>query len=275
MRLRTVRETCRLGQTYTLYPLGDIHLGSANCHKRLLDETIRKIKDDPLARWIGMGDYGEFIGVRDPRWHAGGLDETLFDLSDLDRLRARYLEIIRDRLLPIAGKCWALGEGNHETAYDSRHDERITADLATALGLAPDVYTGWSAITRILFEDENNHRSTLRVYHSHGWQGGRTDGAKVNQLDHLMGWIEGCQIYLQGHSHSRLIKTKTRLGTNVGFTDAVAYDAYGAHTGSFLRTYAMNQTAYGERKGYPPTSLGTLRFSLTPTQKGVTVEAVQ
>jgi hypothetical protein len=25
MRLRTVREPCRLGQTYTLYPLGDVY----------------------------------------------------------------------------------------------------------------------------------------------------------------------------------------------------------------------------------------------------------
>lgn len=37
MRLNTVRLTYQTGETWTLYPLGDVHFGSANCDKDLFD----------------------------------------------------------------------------------------------------------------------------------------------------------------------------------------------------------------------------------------------
>ena len=65
------------------------------------------------------------------------------------------------------------------------------------------------------------------------------------------------------------------LSTNPSFTKLVADDTYGAHCGSYLRTYQQDATAYGEEKGYPPVPIGPPTFTLTPTQEGVRVACIQ
>lgn len=275
MRLNTVNERARLGDSFILYPLGDIHLGSSGCDKGELFRVVDEIRADPNARWIGMGDYVEWITPKDKRWHAGGIDESIINMANLDRIGDAYVEKISTILRPIMDKCWAMGKGNHETAFEREHHTSLVQRILQECGAPGGLYTGWAAITRILFEDESNHRSAVRVFHSHGWQAGRLSGAKVNQLDHLMGWIDGCRIYLQGHSHDNVVKKKTKLDTNPRFTKLVAYNAYGAHTGSFLRTYQMGADGYGEQHGYPPVPIGPPTFELRHTATGVKVRSIQ
>ena len=43
----------------TIYPIGDIHYGSPQCNEALVKKVIAEIKDNPEARWIGMGDLIE------------------------------------------------------------------------------------------------------------------------------------------------------------------------------------------------------------------------
>lgn len=277
MRLHTVRERAALGQTFTLYPLGDIHLGSANCDKNALTRTVNEIRSNPNARWIGMGDYVEWITTTDKRWAAGGIDHNIVNMANLDRIGDVYVEKIATILRPIivSGQCLGMGIGNHETHFEAAHSTSLVRRILAACDAPEDLYTGWACITRLCFEDDSNHRSSIRIFHSHGWQAGRLSGAKVNQLDHLMGWIDGCRIYLQGHSHDKVVKSKTKLSTNPSFTKLTAFDSFGAHTGSFLRTYQQGFTGYGEAKGYPPASIGCLKFNLTPTLEGVEIESVQ
>ena len=275
MRLHTVRESCELGQTFVLYPLGDIHLGSANCDKTALFKTVDEIRSNPSARWIGMGDYVEWITPKDKRWAAGGIDESIINMANLDRIGDAYVEKIATILRPIMDKCWGMGKGNHEGTFEREHHTNLTQRILQECAMPGDLYTGWAAITRVVFEDRNKHRSSIRVFHSHGWQAGRLSGAKVNQLDHLMGWIDGCRIYLQGHSHDCVVKKKTKLDTNASFTKLSAYDSYGAHTGSYLRTYQQGTSAYGEEHGYPPVPIGPPLFNLTPTETGVKVQSIQ
>ena len=167
------------------------------------------------------------------------------------------------------------GKGNHEGTFEREHHTNLTQRIIKACDAPEELYTGWAAITRVRFEDASNHRSSVRIFHSHGWQAGRMAGAKVNQLDHLMGWIEGCRIYLQGHSHDRVVKTKTMLSTNPSFTKLVPEDSFGAHCGSYLRTYQLGATGYGEEKGFPPVPIGPPIFELTPTETGVKVRSIQ
>lgn len=274
MRLNTIRENCKAGQTFTLYPFGDFHLGSANCDKKRLFEAVAEIRADPTARWLGMGDYVEWITPKDKRWVAGGIDEQIINLANLDRIGDAYVDAIATILQPIMDKCWGMGKGNHEKTFEAEHHTNLVQRILQACDAPGSLYTGWACITRVCFEDANQHRSAIRIFHSHGWQAGRTDGAKANQLDNLIGTIDGCRIYLQGHSHARLVKTKTKLDTNPSFTKLTAYDAYGCHTGSYLRTYQQGASGYGEEKGYPPTSIGSIRFLITPKET-VEVEAVQ
>lgn len=271
MRLRTVKETYRPGDVFTLYPLGDIHYGSANCDTKHLDKVINEIADDPLARWIGMGDYCEAISPKDKRWKGDGMIADV--IVNQDRIGDYYVKTLSDILAPIADKCWAFGLGNHEETFNTHYFTDLCARILDRMGIS-DVYSGWAGITKVRFE-EGTHRSALNVFHAHGYQAGRLDGAKVNALDYLMGYMEGCDIYLQGHSHSVLVKSKTKLRPSRTHDDLEASTCYGAHTGSFLRTYEVNEAGYSERAQYPPTRIGTVKFVVKPSQYGMKLNAVQ
>jgi len=274
VRLIIVHEPYQSGQTFRLVPLGDIHLGSANCDTKALWDAVLDIKTDPNARWIGMGDMIEAIGAKDPRFSSGGIDEKIVNLASLDRICDVYVEKASDILSHIADKCWSYGDGNHEQKANGFYATNLGVRILDRIGRS-ECYAGWSAMVDVRFEDDCNHRCALKLYHSHGWQAGRKDGAKVNGLDDLMGHIDGCRIYLQGHSHSRLVKTKTKLGANPSFTKERAFTCYGAHTGSFLRTYQTGHSEYAERAGYPPVPIGPLEFLITPGRDGCDIRAVQ
>jgi hypothetical protein len=275
----------KYGQTITLYPIGDIHLGSANCDRDLLFDTVSEIAANPDARWIGLGDYCEFISSRDRRFQAGGIDRKIIDIGAIDRICDVLVDKTADILRPIAGQCWGLGLGNHEASADAAYATALVPRILDKMG-RPDLYLGWAAITRVVMS-VHEARIPFRIFSAHGYQAGRKDGAKVNGLDDLMGYIDGCRIYLVGHSHSKLIKTKVKLSANQNFTALRSETVYGAHCGSFLRTYELGQSSYSERAGYPPTATGTVKFLLTPwkkseridgervTNSGIGIEAVQ
>jgi predicted phosphodiesterase len=266
VRVRTVRLGFDSGTTYTLWPLGDVHYGSANCDTALFDETIRAIKNDPQALWVGMGDMVECIAPNDKRWNAGGVDEKVVNLASQDRIGDVYVEKLAEKLKPIADKCIGYGDGNHEAAFDSHYYTNLSVRVLERIG-QPDAYNGWACLTRLAFQDGSNHRTALRIFTQHGWQGGRMDGAKVNESRRLMAYIDA-DIYLTGHSHSKFIVPNTRLTVNPSWTREVAQTVYVAHTGSFLRTLQQDRVGYAERAGYPPTTLGTVRFTITPTPYG-------
>jgi hypothetical protein len=272
VRLREVRERYRPGQVFEFTPLGDFHLGSANCDHHALEKWIGHIADNPDARWVGMGDLVESIAPDDKRWNPSDVDEAV-TLHRQARIGDWYVERITEVIRPIADKCWSLNDGNHEDKFGARYFTNLLARVAKELG-RPDLYQEWASITRVIFEDDHQHRCTLRIYQQHGWQAGRKDGAKINGLDDLMSFVRGCDIYLVAHSHSRLLKTYTQLGTTPSFKDLKAYDSYGAHTASFLRTYQVNRVGYGEKRGYPPTSIRPIRFHVMPTRDGVELEGI-
>lgn len=273
MRLQTRRITFKPGTRYTLYPLGDVHFGSANCDTEAFDAVIAAIRKDPNALWIGMGDMVESIAPNDKRWHAGGVDEKVVNLASQDRIGDVYVEKVAAKLRPIADKLISYGDGNHEAAFNKHYYTNLSVRILDELG-RPDAYTDWACLTRIAFQQQNSaSRTALKVFSSHGWQGGRMDGAKVNEVRRLMAYIDA-DIYLQGHSHSKFVIPQTRLDVNPSWTKLAAKTVYVAHTGSFLRTLQHDSVGYAERAGYPPTTMGTIKFIITPHKEHIDVESV-
>jgi hypothetical protein len=271
--LRTIRLDYLPGQTWTLYPLGDVHYGSANCDTNLFDETIARIKHDSTALWLGIGDMIEAIAPNDKRWDAGGIDERVVNLASQGRIGDVYVEKLATKLEPIADKCIGYSDGNHEDAFNRHYFTNISIRVLEALG-KPDLYNGWAAITRLAFEHETRKcRTALRIFSQHGWQGGRMDGAKVNESRRLMAYVDA-DIYLTGHSHSKFIVPNTRLSVNPTWTKVTAQTVHVAHCGSYLRTLQQDHVGYAERAGYPPTTLGGIRFTLAPHDNGVGVEGI-
>ena len=274
MRLRTVRESYRAGQVFEFIPLGDSHLGSANSDEKALQKWIDRIHDNPLARWIGTGDLVESVAPDDPRWNPKDVNPDI-DLKDQAEIAMWYADKLLDTFGPIMEKCWSLNDGNHEDKFNARYRCNLYKQVCRQLGyqLGPNqLYQEWCSGTRVVFEDANHHRCSLKIYQQHGWQSGRKDGAKVNGLDDLIATQEGYDIYLVAHSHSRLLKTHSALVPIQTFDDIANHEVYAGHTASFLRTYQMNKVGYGEKKGFPSVSIKPIRFTLTPTQHGVEIE---
>ena len=273
MRLNQVQVSYKPGQTFVLYPLGDVHFGSANCDTALFDATINHIRADRRALWLGMGDMVESIAPNDKRWQAGGVDEKVVNLASQDRIGDVYVEKLADRLRPIAKKCIGYGDGNHEATFNRYYYTNLSVRVLEALGI-PDRYTEWGCITRLAFESREHHYNYVRIFSHHGWQSGRQEGNKVNESRRLLAYVDA-DLYLTGHSHSKWIVPQTRLQVNPSFTKMVAKTVYTAHTGSFLRTLQQNHVGYAERAGFPPTTLGCIRFVLRPLDDRVEIEAVQ
>ena len=97
---------------WTLYPLGDVHLGNVACHEREFRALVQRIAADDRALWVGMGDYCDFVNMSDPRFTTESLAPwvKMSHLGDLAQSQMeRFVEIVE----PIAGKCLGLIEGNH------------------------------------------------------------------------------------------------------------------------------------------------------------------
>jgi hypothetical protein len=273
LKLHKVQEHYKGGDCFTLYPIGDIHLGSANCDRKLLAETIEKVRRDDYARWIGMGDYAEWITPKDPRWAAGGVDQELISIMHADEIGDIMTEALVEMFRPIIGKCWGMGRGNHERSFERYGGTNLLHRLLRAFE-RPDLDTGWACLNLIQFEDTGGHRNAWTIYHAHGWQAGRTKGAKVNQAERMVGHCEA-DIYLHGHSHDRWVLPIARLRASPNHDRLLAEDKYAGHTGCFLRTFQQDAEGYGEIAEYPPTSLGPIWFRFFPSQSGKRLEAVQ
>ena len=273
LKLNTHDIEYSTGDEFELVPIADVHAGSSNCDLDLFDDVLDSVAANPNARVILGGDLIESITPRDPRWSAGGIDPNWITLANLDRLCDVYVEKMAAKLSRISGQIIAATDGNHEAKAGSHYSTNLTARIMDAIG-RPDAYVGWACLTRIVFTHKTRGRSLpVRIFHSHGWQAGRQEGGKVNEIRRLLAYVEA-DIYLQGHSHSKWVIPQTRLSTNGRFTKLTAHEVFTAHTGSFLRTLQQDHVGYAETAGYPPTSTGVVRFKLRPEEDHVNIEAV-
>lgn len=176
-----------------IHHLTDLHIDSKGHAQEKLDERIRQIAANPLAYWVGGGDYANLIMPTDPRFHAGTHEE-----SRPGRMVDYALERAERRLRPIADKCLGLGTGNHEQVIAKRYHRGFGPELAKRLGIT-DVYLGYRGWVVVTFV-HHGRRARLTIYQHHGWSGGRLKGRKALQAERDIGaW--GCDILLCGHDH--------------------------------------------------------------------------
>ena len=261
-------------QVFRILPLGDVHICSAACDERLFQSVVNRIKDDPDAYWIGMGDFCEFINLKDPRFNVGDLAPwvEVSDLVDLAKAqRDRFLDIV----LPIADKCLAMVEGNHEITI-KRHTERdVFGEIVSAIKgraklpmdqrLGVGIY-GWLRLGYYITKDARGGGKNFDINLHHGFVGGRLAGAKALNMQRWL-WSHRCDIALFGHSHNTMIQPESVEVLDK--TGKVALETRrGAYTGTFRNTVNPDGPAtYSEIKGYFPLPLGGVEIELRPLTK--------
>jgi len=243
---------------WRLYPIGDTHLGIKNCTENDLQKTVQEISQDKRAIWIGMGDYGEFITPNDKRWDA---QVTADWLKDQDNIAEDQTKYICNLLSPIKDKCIGLLSGNHEDSIRRYLKVNVQKNICERLELNNLGYSCWVRL-RFWRKNSNEHHVYKCVFtHGSGWA--ITPGAKMNRLQRFMNSFDA-RIYGMGHMHDIITHTIPYLelsdANNIRQKERV-----GAVTGCWFKTYAQGvASSYGEKRGYPPTSLGCPVFTINP-----------
>jgi hypothetical protein len=263
---------------FRIWNVSDIHLGSASCAKEQLKRDLKIIEDDPFSFWYAGGDLADYISPNDKRWNANEIDEELLSAGKLGNIGITMYEHLRDLFSPIKHKCLGLGQGNHETKYMSMNNQQgLHGWLCTELGV-PNIR--YSAIMDLVFcrttgakvphiaKKSGKRSEAFRVAIHHGFGGAATPAGKLNALLRWMRIVDA-DIFFFGHVHDQKAQRLQRLGANRDCTKQVNKDKVGVISGGYLKTYAENQTSYGEMKGYEPTTLGASYVTIRPNDREV------
>lgn len=251
---RDLGEVSR-SDTFTIKPIADVHLGSAACDEQRLAEDIERIRADDRCYWVGLGDMAEFINIRDPRFDPAVLADWIgaADLVDLARAqRDRFLEHIR----PIAGKCLALVEGNHEIAIRKHFERDIYAEIVSEVkamaGLPEDAPLGLGVYGWLLLHTQRIRQSgVLYVNLHHGFATGRLAGSKALNMQRWL-WTHNADLVLFGHAH--IVGVQTEQVEAIDHRgNLVSSVRRGVYCGTYLRTVNKGGPAvYSEERGYMP-----------------------
>lgn len=274
-----IRQT-KTDEEFRLYPIGDTHLGARLSDEIALKATVNNIKDDPNARWIGMGDYTDSIGrnVGDKRSAESGLAPWLLgEMKIYERQRDRFKEFFT----PIADKCIGMLTGNHETAA-LRHQGvdmyyALAEHIQNAAGHSVPLALGYLGFVKLRFRylsDNSKVRETrnggmssapFTIVAHHGWGGGRKAGAKALKLEDMTRMYDA-DIYLMGHVHFELPLKGNRIAMNQS-GKLIEKRWVSLMTGTYLRGHSLNDEypTYAEEAGYPPTTIGSPVITIMPT----------
>ena len=253
-----------------LYPVADVQVGASGVAKKFFREYIEEALEDPLARFIGGGDYTDGISPSNRRtlnvaYETGGLYETpreMLDAASREQV-AEFLDLVRG----TEGLWDALMKGHHLHEYIVRNADGTKTirtsdhDIADALGapyLGEPGQTIGSAMLSYRFpaQKKGQPRPVLRVYTVHGQGGGGTFSGPLNQLEKMMRAFEA-HVYLVGHHHKSVAAAATKLHEAAGEeTSLTATDARLVSTGSWLRGYMPNEVSYAEDGLLVPLAVG-------------------
>ena len=255
MRVLTIEA--RAAPEVHLYLIGDEHMGTRYHAANEMAKTIKRVQDDPLARWVGMGDKCEFITPSDPRWDGGSIAEWVRP----DNIALDQANYYCDILAPIADKCDGLLWGNHEKDIRKHSHINVQEYICKLLGVED---LGFQAWIHYQLEPTKTQRYALDVVVTHGAGGAITRGAKMNRLERLMGAFDA-QIFGHGHVHDVILHAGNPYLYRSKQGKLKQRRKVGAMTGCYFRTYTQDaEASYGEQKNYPPTIIGTPMFTIRP-----------
>ena len=250
------RITYKYGDTFTLKPIADVHLGAVACDEKAFKDYLADSDDKTL--FLGIGDLYNAIVVTDPRYQKSSDIGTRDDIIDYQVDKGvKLLEPYTDRIL-------GLGRGNHEENIITRHGSDMIKRTCRRLGVKN---LGYSGFFTLRFRMKEGAGRTVVIFYHHGFGGGsRTQGADLTKYSKHAAHIDA-DLFLYGHVHRRQDDKIERLGMRG--KKLIAKSKTVVICGTFLKTYLSGSDAtYSERAGYPPTSIGGVNIDLTPDTNG-------
>jgi len=240
----------------SLHFIGDIHVGQGNHNREQFLERVKTIQNDPLAIWMGMGDYGDHIYYSDPRFDINSMDASI----TIGDLRQGILEQVRKFCIdiePIKNKCIGISTGNHEETIQKKHHVDPSREIAYRINVP---YAGYCSLTRIHIQGGGRRHSVVLFAH-HGYGAGRRHGAQINKIEDAMRIAPSADIYAMGHVHGKVASTLDVIDISAMGKMITKQRAF-IVTGSYMDTYRQGILSYAEKSMYTQAGLGatTLLF---------------
>ena len=233
--------------------ISDSHIGDPYANEQELMKQIRYVEETPNCYCIINGDIMN-NGIK-----SGKSDTYTEVMSPMEQLVKAVLT-----LKPIANKCFAITQGNHErrTAKESGVD--LMRIIARELHLE-DKYSEGMAYIFLHFGEQSSHLSRRKVPYTilvtHGSGGGRTVGSKANRLADLVS-IADADIYLYGHTHQPMVFKEGFMRVDWRNHKLLNVDRLFVNSGAFL-----DWGGYAEQGQYRPSVISTPHIYLDGTKR--------
>lgn len=213
-----------------LFPLSDLHLGSAECDLEFFEIWRREFEKAPQNKAIYLlGDMLEFPTTR--------IDAYSTVMSTHDAVE-RLIELLDPYKEYIRFVC----TGNHEARSLKDFNYDITRSIAERLDAQ---YTRSDFFDKITENDKE-----LVIYGKHGTRTSRNSQLAMNNFIHDMADIDA-NLCMMGHNHYCDFSSNYRRGFDDGDR------RYYAFTGHFLK-----YDGYARNKGFPLSQPSFLRLAI-------------
>jgi predicted phosphodiesterase len=253
---------------YRIVLIGDVHLGNKRADEGLLRRVVEGIAEDDHAFWLGVGDYCEFIDMRDPRFDPNELVGWLMGADQLRDIAQAETRRLLEILQPIARKCLGLVEGNHEFRQLERAGQDVYARLVEGLsGGKRELRLDSRGTIMLIARRGSNVKTayTLRIAVTHGSTAGRKGGAVANRLEDIMAQFDNVDVVVSGHAHrpQHIPLRKVRLTTK-GVVSVVAH--------AICIPAMCADMAYADRRDLPALPTGYAELLWHPARHTVDVQ---
>ena len=238
-----------------IIPVSDLHLGSIAHDSEVWNRVKKVIKETPKCYWFGMGDYGEFIPVKDLRFDGNTISKEL--KNRVGEILTANINLVIEEFKEIKDKCLFLLSGNHDDKYRKHIGIDILKIIADRIGLNQN-YFPYESIASIFFGARS--RYSLKMYVSHGWGGGLHKGAKLNRVANVAKNFDA-DIIIAGHSHDMLAAPDIVLRANSTGTIINEHIRWLIRVSGFRKSRSC-VSSYEEYAGYPPNVTGTVAINI-------------
>jgi hypothetical protein len=184
----------------------DGHWDNPDCNREMMERHLKQCKERE-ALWFHFGDF--FCAMQ------GKYDKR----SDKSKVRpehqnGKYLDSLvntaAEWLMPYREQIAVIGQGNHETAIQNKHETNLIERLVEKLnpaGVEHKVYMGgyggWIRFMYMHVSGSNSKSINLKYFHGHGGGGPVTKGVIQSQRQAVM--FPDADIVVSGHVHEDYI----------------------------------------------------------------------
>lgn len=190
--------------TVTIYPIGDLHLGSIGCHEKEWLEFVSYISNEPDSYVVVVGDMID----NSTRNSIANPFDCKYRPMEQKNILAEYLKPIREKILCAV-------RGNHENRTVRETDQDPLYDVFCRLNIEERYRAGTAFLYLQIGERPNGSKGnramqTYRIVVTHGTGGGKLAGSAINNQQRF-GMVVDCDVLITGHTHAPSITKPSRV----------------------------------------------------------------